>query len=525
MQDGRSESRVLCAGAAGRHGAATASLERSNVPDATLDGAWHSIQRASALQVPVDIGSRVAALADCPHDERLPTPAIASSEHARHRRRKLAKRSLVVGALILRHAQRLGNLGFGAQEAHRQQHHVGRQHALGASDLRRPSALHLDVHNLHAGELAPFADEALGHDAVLAWVLAVLVDRLRVAIVHPEDARPLRPRVAWRARVWRLREQLQVGDAGGAVAGAGADAVGAGVTTTNHNDVLAGRVNVVAVGELRVQQALGVGMEEVHRKVDALQVASLNWQVTRARRAHGQHHRVVLLDELLGRDVVTDVGVDHKAHALGGHQVDAALYDVRLVGLHVGHAVHHQAANAVRALVHRYSVAHLVELVSSGHAGRAAAHDRHLLARAQHRRLGHHPALLKRLVDDARLNRLDRHRVLNDAQHTRALARCGAHAAGELGEVVGLQQAVQCIAPLALVHKLVELRDLVAEWAATAALMAERGAAVHAARRLCVELVVVLNRGGLGHHLLVVLEALLLRAVANGLALIRQEAT
>eukprot|EP01047_Picozoa_sp_COSAG01_P028839 COSAG01_NODE_1954_length_8817_cov_18.303166_1_plen_110_part_00 len=43
---------------------------------------------------------------------------------------------------------------------------------------------------------------------------------------------------------------------------------------------------------------------------------------------------------------------------------------------------------------------------------------------------GHHPALLEAAVDDGALDGLDRHGLLDDAQHAGALARCRAHAPG-----------------------------------------------------------------------------------------------
>lgn len=54
------------------------------------------------------------------------------------------------------------------------------------------------------------------------------------------------------------------------------------------------------------------------------------------------------------------------------------------------------------------------------------------------------------LVDDGALNGLDGHSVLNDTKHARALAGRRAHTAGEFWEVVGLQETVQGVPPLAL---------------------------------------------------------------------------
>lgn len=70
------------------------------------------------------------------------------------------------------------------------------------------------------------------------------------------------------------------------------------------------------------------------------------------------------------------------------------------------------------------------------------------------------------LIDDGDLHGFDGDGGLVDAQHAGALTGSGAHAAGELGEVVGLQQPVQSLLPASLIHQIVPLRDLVAQGAA-----------------------------------------------------------
>jgi hypothetical protein len=54
----------------------------------------------------------------------------------------------------------------------------------------------------------------------------------------------------------------------------------------------------------------------------------------------------------------------------------------------------------------------------------------------------------------------------------------------EFREVVGLEQALGGLLPAALVHEVVPLRDLVAQWAACVGLVAEGHSTVHASRRL-----------------------------------------
>ena len=127
-----------------------------------------------------------------------------------------------------------------------------------------------------------------------------------------------------------------------------------------------------------------------------------------------------------------------------------------------------------------------VELLGGSQAGGAGADHRDPLAGAGRRRLGRDPALLERAVDDRDLHGLDRHRIVVDAEHARALARRRAQAPGELREVVRRVQAIDRVPPVVAVHEVVPVGDDVAE---RTALVAERNAAVHAARRLLLELV------------------------------------
>src|SRR5690606_33053633 len=96
-----------------------------------------------------------------------------------------------------------------------------------------------------------------------------------------------------------------------------------------------------------------------------------------------------------------------------------------------------------RALVDGHRMADLVELVGRGEARRPRAHDRDALTGPALRSVRLHPALGPRPVDDRVLDVLDRDRRVRDAEHARALARRGARAAGELGEVVRLVQAIE----------------------------------------------------------------------------------
>jgi hypothetical protein len=166
-------------------------------------------------------------------------------------------------------------------------------------------------------------------------------------------------------------------------------------------------------------------------------------------------------------------------HALGLHLLDAAV-DVRLLHLEVGDAVAQQAADAAVLLEHRHAWPARASCCAAARpAGPEPTTATFLPVFAAGGAA--HPAFGPGAVDDGVLDALDAHRVVVDVERAGGLAGRRADAAGELGEVVGLVQHLDGVLPVAAVHQVVEVRDDVVDRAAA---VAERRAAVHAARAL-----------------------------------------
>ena len=281
------------------------------------------------------------------------------------------------------------------------------------------------------------------------------------------------------------RQDLQLGHRRGALAVDGAEAVGAGVAAADDHDVLAGGGDRRLV-EVALLHPVGP-RQELHRLVDAVELAARHRQVTPRRRPARQHDGVGGRQQDVDVDAVADGGVGAEHRALGRHLVEAAV-EVALLHLELGDAVAQQPADAVGALEHDDGVPGARELLGGGQAGRPGPDHGDALAGAHRRHLRRHPALVPRPVDDLHLDLLDRHRVGVDAEHARRLARRRAQPAGELGEVVGGVQAIDGVAPVLAVDEVVPVGDEVAE---RAAVVAERDAAVHAPPGLVLHLLEV----------------------------------
>jgi hypothetical protein len=204
-------------------------------------------------------------------------------------------------------------------------------------------------------------------------------------------------------------------------------------------------------------------------------------------RADRDDHRVVLAAEVVRADRAAHVDVAAELDPLVLEQLHAPVDDP-LLELCVGHAESEQAAGRLVALVDRDPVAELVQLGGDGEAGRPGADHRDGAVRARLGRLRLDPALVERARDDGQLDLLDRDRVVVDVEDAGRLARRWADQPGELGEVVRRVELHDRVAPAVAVDEVVPVRDQVAE---RAALVAERDAAVHAARALVAERPVV----------------------------------
>ncbi len=218
--------------------------------------------------------------------------------------------------------------------------------------------------------------------------------------------------------------------------------------------------------------------------MDALQLAARHLEIAGPAGAAGQDHRVVFRLHPIDRQVYADVDLRAERHAFLLHQRQPAIQDL-LLHLELGDAVAQQPADAIGLFEDGDEMPRAVQLLGRRQSGRAGADDRDLPAGAHERRLGGYPALLEGFLDDRHFDRLDRDGVVVDAEHARPFARRRAEAPGELGKIVRRVQPVDGRLPPIAVHEIVPVGNQVAQ---RAALMAERNAAVHAARALLLEL-------------------------------------
>src|ERR1035437_5971223 len=291
----------------------------------------------------------------------------------------------------------------------------------------------------------------------------------------------------------RSRHDLELRHRPGALPERGTDAVRSGVAAADHDHMLAAGENVRRAAERLVADAAVLLRQEIHREVNAPEIAAGNRQVARGFGAAGQRQRVVLVQHLArieraGRRAA-DVNAVMEGDALGFDLREAAVDDV-LLHLEVGDAVTQQAAGLGEFLIDMHVVADTRELLRAGKPRGAGTDNGDLLAGLVRRDFRLYPAIFPGEVDDRAFDGFDGDGVVDDVQRARRLARRRADAAGEFRKVLGLVQIARGFFPVALIDQIVEIRNLVVDRAARrarlnrAGAMAIGNAAIHAARGL-----------------------------------------
>ena len=211
------------------------------------------------------------------------------------------------------------------QEAHCQEDQVGGVDFFGTGYRfgKRPAVVScgpLDLGGVQRPDIAvPVALKRRSRGQVDARVLAEPDFGLFLAIVQPVDFGPLRPGVVGLPLFRRPGHDFELREACAAVSHCGGHAVGAGVPPANDDDAPVFGRYVIAVTEIRVQQAAGVGGEEVHCKVDAFEIAPVNGQIPGTGRAGAEHDRIVVRHELFCGEVPADFRVRDEFDPFPGH--------------------------------------------------------------------------------------------------------------------------------------------------------------------------------------------------------------
>jgi hypothetical protein len=138
-----------------------------------------------------------------------------------------------------------------------------------------------------------------------------------------------------------------------------------------------------------------------------------------------------------------------------------------------------------------------IQLGGGAQPSRAGTDYRYFFAGANLRQFGDDPTRFPPFINDGAFEGLDRDRRSIDAQDARTFARRGTDPAREVGKVIRLMKPFQGLLPETAVNEVIPFRNEIMDRATRChpadqtAGMTERNAAIHAARGLVAELVLL----------------------------------
>lgn len=286
----------------------------------------------------------------------------------------------------------------------------------------------------------------------------------------------------------RFGQELELAHRTDALADGGPQAVVARVAATDHHDVeplcrdTGGLVSEKAARRLR---------EIVEREHNSRAVGRLGGDASGLARSGSDHHGVEGLDELVGYRWIGDVRSEEEFDPELLHERDATHHH-RFLELHVGDAVHQQAAGTVIAFEDSHACTATGELPGACEARGTRPDDADARSVVPGGLEALRPAVLPHPVGDEALVVMDGGGLAVDRpQVAGGLAKRRAHAARELGQRRGQCQALCRLVHPSAVHEVVPLGNQVVQGTAARARvpegdarLAERHAAHHAAARL-----------------------------------------
>ena len=198
-------------------------------------------------------------------------------------------------------------------------------------------------------------------------------------------------------------------------------------------------------------------MQIILGKVDALQLAAGDGQITRYGTAGTKGDRIELFQQCFRRNFVADLTVQFKGDPGLFQKLDASFYQM-LVQLHIGYTIHQKPAGAVGTFINGNAVACLVKLVSTGQAGRAAADNGNFLSAAVSRLVGFDIAFCKCCFNDILFKIADTDCTACQAGTAGSFTGSRTDVRGEFREIISFIQARigEMIQPL--INKVVKFR-------------------------------------------------------------------
>ena len=311
-------------------------------------------------------------------------------------------------------------------------------------------------------------------------------DCLLLTVVSLADTGPLRPRVILCPCIRQLRHHFQLDHRLAAVADRRTYAVVSGITAADDDDVLVLGTDIVTIGEVGTDQALGSCFQEIYSVVDAVGIPTFCIDISGIGGTARQNDCIKLLLQLLCGNILSHIHTGAELHALCFHHIHTALHH-GLFQLHIRNAVHQQSAHTVFPLKHGDAMTTLIELQCRCQTGGTGTNNCDTFSGTGLWRICLDVSGFESVFNDRILIFLDSDRIAVQSAGARLFTKRRTYTGGKFRKAVGQEQTICCLIPKALVHHVIPLRTQVIQRASgnhakdRLACLTERNTAVHAA--------------------------------------------
>ena len=213
-----------------------------------------------------------------------------------------------------------------------------------------------------------------------------------------------------------------------------------------------------------IQEALCGGFQKIHRKVYACAVPARHVDIPWVGGPTGQDDAVKFLPDFAGPVIPAHIRSRHKGDSLLLHHIHLAL-NHPFFQLHIGYAVHQQAAHTVIPLKYCDAVPPFVQLVRSCQPRGTGSDNRHLFSGADGGRIREGISAAVCFFNDGSLIFFYGHCISVQTTGAGRFAGCRTYPGGELREAVGFFKPVVCLFPVAGIHQVIPFRHQIVQGA------------------------------------------------------------
>ena len=111
-------------------------------------------------------------------------------------------------------------------------------------------------------------------------------------------------------------------------------------------------------------------LQKLKREMHTLEIATFNFKIARHLSPHGKTHRIIVLEKLVGLDILSDLYSTFKLNAFGFEQIETTVNHT-LIELEVRDAETQKSSRCLIFLIYRNGMPATVQLVGTCKSGRA----------------------------------------------------------------------------------------------------------------------------------------------------------